>query len=112
MIYGLKSFTRFGALFLFSPWSRVRAGVGWWGWEEDILLAPESEFQLQAAYSPSLPPQRPALVPSISRLRPRATLDSAGLGSHSTLTAQWRSVLGLLGGGTGHVPLLLPGVEG
>lgn len=53
--------------------------MGWWGWEEDILPAPESEFQLQAAYSPSLPPQRPALVPSISRLRPRATLDSAGL---------------------------------
>lgn len=79
MIYELKSFTRFGAPF-FPPWSRVRAGAGQWGWEEDILLAPESEFQLQAAYSPSLPPRRPALVPSMSRLRPRATLDSAGLG--------------------------------
>lgn len=109
---GLNRSPAWGPFFFFSPWSRVRAGVGWWGREEDILLAPESEFQLQAAYSPSLPPQRPALVPSISRLRPRATLDSAGLGSHSTLTAQWRSVLGLLGGGTGHVPLLLPGVEG
>lgn len=60
VIYEFKSFTRFGALFLFfslPPTQQCEGGVGWWGWKEDMLLAPESEFQLQPAYSPSLPPR-------------------------------------------------------
>lgn len=85
----------------------MRAGAGWWGWEEDILLAPESEFQLQAAYSPSLPPRQPALVPSTSRLRPGATPDSAGLGPHPT---EFSTRVGV--GAWTRPPLFLPGAEG
>lgn len=85
--------------------------MGWWGWEEDILPAPESEFQLQAAYSPSLPPQRPTLVPSISRLRPRATLDSAGLSPDTDCPVEFSARIAWRGGPE-HVPLLLPGAEG
>lgn len=92
VIYEFKSFTRFGALFLFSfptPPQQCEGGADWWGWKEDMLLAPESEFQLQAAYSPSLPPRQASAeqVPSRSRLKPGATLDSAGLGPHPTLAA-------------------------
>lgn len=90
----LKSLAALGAPFFFPTLSaggvRARVGVG----VEDTVLAPESEFQLQAAYSPSpSPPLRqqtgrslrcccqvpPLLLSRRLELWPRALLAFAGL---------------------------------
>lgn len=77
----LKSLSASGAPFFFS-WSegrvRARVGVG----VEDTVLAPESEFQLWAAYSPS---PFPAPVAAVRQ----ALCDQARAWGHSSFCRPW-----------------------